>query len=68
MRRYLTMMNEYKEKTLVIPDVETQFDDLNREIAYWKTQAITLRVRNEKLQREVRVMQELINIEYGIDG
>jgi|VirMetMinimDraft_7_1064189.scaffolds.fasta_scaffold112885_3 hypothetical protein len=62
------MMNEYKEKTLVIPDVETQFDDLNREIAYWKTQAITLRVRNEKLQREVRVMQELINIEYGIDG
>jgi hypothetical protein len=68
MRRYLIMMNEYKEKTLVIPDVETQFDDLNREIAYWKTQAITLRVRNEKLQREVRVMQELINIEYGIDG
>ena len=51
-----------------IPDVETQFDDLNREVAYWKTQAITLRVRNEKLQREVRVMQELINIEYGIDG
>jgi len=55
-------------KYLMIPDVETQFDDLNREIAYWKTQAITLRVRNEKLQREVRVMQELINIEYGIDG
>jgi len=51
-----------------IPDVETQFDDLTRELEYWKAQAKTLRIRNEKLQREVRVMQELINIEYGIDG
>jgi hypothetical protein len=66
MRRYLTMMNEYKEKTLVIPDVETQFDDLNREIAYWKTQAITLRVRNEKLEKENKLMNEIINEEYGI--
>jgi len=54
--------------TVTIPDVEAQFDDLTRELEYWKAQAKTLRIRNEKLQREVRVMQELINIEYGIDG
>jgi hypothetical protein len=49
-----------------IPDVETQFDDLNREVAYWKTQAITLRVRNEKLEKENKLMNEIINEEYGI--
>jgi hypothetical protein len=64
MRRYLKMMNEYKEKMLVIPDVETQFDDLTRELEYWKAQAKTLRIRNETLQRENRILQSIVDIEY----
>ena len=58
------MMNEYKEKMLVIPDVETQFDDLTRELEYWKAQAKTLRIRNETLQRENRILQSIVDIEY----
>jgi len=48
----------------MIPDVETQFDDLTRELEYWKAQAKTLRIRNETLQRENRILQSIIDIEY----
>ena len=48
----------------MIPDVETQFDDLTRELEYWKAQAKTLRIRNETLQRENRILQSIVDIEY----
>ena len=52
----------------MIPDVETQFEELTRELEYWKAQAKTLRIRNETLQRENRILQGIVNVEYGIDG
>jgi len=73
MRRYLIMMNEYKEKTLVIPDVETQFEELSvrnqellKEVNYWRNQAFTLRERNVALEKENKLMDEIINEEYGV--
>jgi len=67
------MMNEYKEKTLVIPDVETQFEELSgrnqellKEVNYWRNQAFTLRERNVALEKENKLMDEIINEEYGV--
>lgn len=59
-------MDEYKEKLMVIPDVETQVDDLNLEIAYWRTQAIVLRERNVALEKENQLMNEIINEEWPL--
>ena len=68
------MMNEYKEKTLVIPDVETQFEELSgrnqellKEVNYWRNQAFTLRERNVALEKENKLMDEIINEEYSFD-
>jgi len=65
--------NEYTEKLMVIPDVETQFEELSKrnqellkEVNYWRNQAFTLRERNVDLEKENKLMDEIINEEYGV--
>ena len=67
------MENEYTEKLMVIPDVETQFEELSKrnqellkEVNYWRNQAFTLRERNVDLEKENKLMDEIINEEYGV--
>jgi hypothetical protein len=65
--------NEYTEKLMVIPDVEAQFEELSgrnqellKEVNYWRNQAFTLRERNVALEKENKLMDEIINEEYGV--
>ena len=58
----------------MIPDVETQFEELFKEnqellkeVNYWRNQAVTLRERNVALEKENKLMDEIINEEYGFD-
>ena len=58
----------------MIPDVETQFEELFKEnqellkeVNYWRNQAITLRERNVALKKENKLMDEIINEEYSFD-
>ena len=60
-------------KYLIIPDVETQFEELFKEnqellkeVNYWRNQAVTLRERNVALEKENKLMDEIINEEYGV--
>jgi len=60
-------------KYLMIPDVETQFEELFKEnqellkeVNYWRNQAVTLRERNVALEKENKLMDEIINEEYGV--
>jgi len=57
----------------MIPDVETQFEELFKEnqellkeVNYWRNQAVTLRERNVALEKENKLMDEIINEEYGV--
>ena len=57
----------------MIPDVETQFEELFKEnqellkeVNYWRNQAITLRERNVALKKENKLMDEIINEEYEV--
>jgi hypothetical protein len=61
-------------KYLMIPDVETQFEELFKEnqellkeVNYWRNQAVTLRERNVALEKENKLMDEIINEEYSFD-
>lgn len=58
---------------MVIPDVEAQFEELSgrnqellKEVNYWRNQAFTLRERNVALEKENKLMDEIINEEYGV--
>ena len=58
----------------MIPDVETQFEELFKEnqellkeVNYWRNQAVTLRERNVALEKENKLMDEIINEEYSFD-
>jgi len=58
----------------MIPDVETQFEELFKEnqellkeVNYWRNQAFALRERNVVLEKENKLMDEIINEEYSFD-
>jgi len=66
-------MSEYKEKMLVIPDVEDQFQELSdrnnellKDLNYWRNQAFTLRERNVVLEAANKMMDEIINEEWPL--
>ena len=40
--------------------------ELLKEVNYWRNQAFTLRERNVALEKENKLMDEIINEEYGV--